>query len=263
MNILVVDDEAVIVEGILRHLRKMELDDLRAQGAYSGREALAAMDFFRPDLLITDIRMPDMDGLELIAKTRRAGLCDRFIILTAYEVFEYARLAVENQALRYLVKPIDWPTLEAPILELAQQRKAEVNADNVLRQYSQLFAVVEREHLSRALTQVTRIIKASDGIDVSLTQLAARTELSENYICILFKKELGVTFLQYVYALRVRRAMELLLTEPDKTIEDIARRVGYQSDRQFFRVFREWTGMSPHQFRVQNGSEARGASAPS
>lgn len=251
MNILVVDDEAVIVEGVLRHLRKMGLDDLRAQGAHSGREALAAMELFRPDLLITDVRMPDMDGLELIAAARRAGYCERFIILTAYEVFEYARLAVENQAMRYLVKPIDWPALEAPILELARQREARVSAAHALRKYANLFAVIEREDLSRALAQVVRIVKASDGADVSLARMASRSGLSENYICILFKKELGVTFLQYVYALRVRKAMELLLTEPDKTIEDIARRVGYQSDRQFFRIFREWTGMSPHQFRTR------------
>ena len=254
MNILVVDDEAIIVEGILRHLQKMGLEDLRAQGAFSGREALAVMEFFRPDLLIADIRMPYMDGFELIAKTRKAGLCDRFIILTAYEIFEYARLAVENQAMRYLVKPIDWPALEAPILELARQRETSQNADLVMRQYSKLFAVTERENLSRALTQATRIIKSHKGTDISLAQLAARMGLSENYICILFKKELSVTFLQYVYALRIRRSMELLLTEPDKTIEDIARRVGYQSDRQFFRIFREWVGIPPHQFRVQNAA---------
>ncbi|GHU65797.1 response regulator transcription factor [Clostridia bacterium] len=249
MDILVVDDERLIVQGIVKHLEKMADINLRVNGVYSAKEALEAMEFCRPDLLITDIRMPDMDGLELIAQSRKQGFCDTFIILTAHEVFEYARQAVDNKVLCYLVKPVDWSILEKHIRALTVADTAKVDVAKKLEQLQPLFEHVDRKDLSHALMRITKYIHANYVKSVSLTQLAIHSGLSENYICILFRKELGITFLDYVYELRIRRAIELLLTEPERTIQDISRTVGYSNERQFFRVFHDRLGMSPQQFR--------------
>ncbi len=249
MKILVVDDEQIIVQGVTRHLSKMQGVDLQVMGACSGKEALKAMEFFVPDLLITDIRMPDMDGLQLIAEVRKRGLCGAFIILTAYEVFEYARQAVENRVLSYLVKPIDFDALEEHIRNLAMAQTIQVDVSQVLSRYEPLYAHISRNDLSHALTKIVRYIRQNFSKNLSLVHLSVYSGLSENYICALFKKELGITFLDYVYELRLKWAMELLLTEPEKTIQEIAQKVGYHSDRQFFRLFRDRLDMSPQKFR--------------
>ena len=76
--------------------------------------------------------------------------------------------------------------------------------------------------------------------------------LSENSICNLFKKELGITFLDYLYELRLKRAMELLLADNSPTVREIALKIGYSSERQFFRVFKNRTGYTPQQFREKH-----------
>lgn len=249
MKVMVVDDERLIVQGITMHLQKMKDANLTVVGAYSGAEALKTMEFFTPDLLITDIRMPDMDGLTLIAEARKRGLCDTFIILTAYEVFEYARQAVENQVLCYLVKPIDWAVLERHIRELTMTQRVHVDVAGTLACYRGLYAHIARDDLSHTLGKIVKYIHQNFTKNISLLQLSIYSGLSENYICTLFKKELGITFLDYVYELRLKYAMELLLAEEGKTIQEIAKRVGYHSDRQFFRIFRDRLGMPPQKFR--------------
>lgn len=249
MKVLVVDDERLIVAGIVKHLQAMRDVDLQVVGAHSGKEALSAMEYFLPDLMITDIRMPDMDGLTLIAEVRRQRLCDQFIILTAYEVFEYARQAVENRVLTYLVKPIDWAVLEGHIRDLAMARHVQLDVSKVLEGYQSLYAHIHEQNLSHALNKIVRYIRQNYTRNISLVHLSVYSGLSENYICTLFKKELGVTFLDYVYELRLKCAMELLLTEQDKTIQDVAKMVGYHSDRQFFRLFRDRLNMPPQKFR--------------
>jgi len=249
MKGMVVDDERLIVQGVTMHLQKMGEPNLTVVGAYSGAEALKAMEYFAPDLLITDICMPDMDGLALIAEARERGLCDTFIVLTAYEVFEYARQAVENHVLCYLVKPIDWAVLERHIRDLSMTQKVHVDVAEILERYSGLYAHIARDDLSHALGKIMKYIRQNFTKNISLLQLSIYSGLSENYICALFKKELGITFLDYVYELRLKCAMELLLTDEGKTIQEIAKRVGYHSDRQFFRIFRDHLGMPPQKFR--------------
>ncbi len=249
MKIMVVDDERLIVQGVMAHLKKMPDVDLTVVGAHSGAEALNAMEFFSPDLLITDIRMPDMDGLSLIAEVRRLGLCDTFIILTAYEVFEYARQAVENHVLCYLVKPIDWAVLEGHIRDLTMTRTVQVDVAQTMEGYRALYAHIARDDLSHPLNKIVKYIRQNYTKNISLVQLSIYSGLSENYICALFKKELGITFLDYVYELRLKCAMELLLTEEGRTIQEISKMVGYHSDRQFFRLFRDRLNMPPQKFR--------------
>ena len=134
MKILVVDDEEVIVLGIIKKLSQLSDIPTTLVGAYSGEEALQVMENFIPDLLITDISMAPMDGLELISLTRAKGLCDHYIILTAYESFAYARQALQYQVMDYLLKPIDWSVLERHVRELAMKSDQQTRIAQVIGQ---------------------------------------------------------------------------------------------------------------------------------
>ena len=249
MKILVVDDERIIVQGIMKRLEKMSHLNLQVAGAYSGSEALEIMAYFMPDLLITDIRMPDMQGLTLIGLAKEKRLCENFIILTAYENFEYAKQAIEYHVLNYLVKPIDWEVFEKHVSDLARGQSTQKDAAEILKAYQALYAHIDRKDLSHVLLKLTKYIKQNFNKDISLVHLSVYSGVSENYICALFKKELDITFLDYVYELRLQKSMELLLTQRENTIQDIAKLVGYHSDRQFFRMFKSKLDMTPQSFR--------------
>jgi YesN/AraC family two-component response regulator len=249
MNILVVDDEPVIVMGIVSYIRKIKNLRLNAVGACSGEEALSVTQHFIPSLLITDVQMPQMNGLELIEKVRKKQICDHFIILTAYENFDYARQALRLHIDDYLVKPVSWPSLENHVRTVAMQPEKQVRMDLVAQAYTELFSEPDSSKGSISLKKILKYINGNYSADISLTQASEFSEISENYICALFKKELGITFLDYVHKLRMRKAIELLLTETGKTVKDISIIVGYHSERQFFRMFRSMLNMTPQQFR--------------
>ncbi len=106
MRAVVVEDEVLIREGLCKLLRKM-FPDIRIEGvAGNGQEGLQYIQTYQPDLVITDIRMPVMDGLEMLGKVQEAGLFPKVIVLTAYSEFEYAKQAVKLGVCDYIIKPV-------------------------------------------------------------------------------------------------------------------------------------------------------------
>ena len=112
IRILVVDDEKPVIEGISHIVRR----DLSAEfaivgSAYSGREAIEKAAVLSPDLILMDVRMPGISGLDAIREIRKRGLPPAFVLITAYERFDIARDAVELGVLDYLLKPVSKDTL--------------------------------------------------------------------------------------------------------------------------------------------------------
>lgn len=252
MNILVVDDENVIVDGIISRIENMAGFSSRVLGASSGEEALGIMEYFKPDLLITDIEMPGISGLSLISAVQEKNICTKCIILTAFENFHYARQAVHFHAAEYLLKPVDWNVLDTYITSLSLKLDTFKALDRVFLNYSNCFMELQKANLSNSLRRILKYINASYANEISLKQLSVYTGVSDNYICNLFKKEMGITFLEYIYKLRLKKSMEILLTEQKKTVREVSAMVGYNSERQFFRMFKSQVGMTPQQFREKN-----------
>ncbi|MCL2059803.1 MAG: response regulator [Oscillospiraceae bacterium] len=249
MNILVVDDEPVIVKGIVKRIHNIKNFYAQATGAYSGEGALALIDEFVPDLTITDIQMPQMDGFTLISRIREKSLCKNYIILTAHEDFNYARLAVHYHALEYMVKPVDWDLLEEYIRECAAQPVKKANLDQILREFTMFGEDIPVESLSQPLRKIVSYIQSNYTKEITLTHLSIFSGISENYICNLFKKEFNQTFLDFVCTLRLRKAIELLCGGDGKNMRVISSMLGYRSERQFYRLFKNKLGVTPQQFR--------------
>lgn len=140
MKAVIVEDEIRIREGICKLLGKLFPEITVAAVAENGLEGLAFMEYHKPDLVITDIRMPGLDGLEMLMKAQALGLTPKVIILTAYSEFAYAQQAVRLGVQDYLVKPISVPEFTQTIRrvqslwEQEQQRTPETmgNLENIL-----------------------------------------------------------------------------------------------------------------------------------
>jgi len=105
-NLLIVDDEDIIRKGL-----KILIEDLGIQfsnilEAEDGEKALNIVEKFEPEIILTDVKMPNMDGIELIKRIRQKGLNSRIIILTGYNEFEYAKEAIHFKVSEYLLKPV-------------------------------------------------------------------------------------------------------------------------------------------------------------
>ncbi len=106
MDILIVEDEILIRDGIKTLLSKMEDDWTVVGEATNGKDGLQLLQQYQPDVVITDIKMPEMDGLEMLTNMRELGLDTEAIVLSAYSEFEYARKAMKLGVTEYLLKPI-------------------------------------------------------------------------------------------------------------------------------------------------------------
>lgn len=106
MKAVVIEDEILIREGLCKLLKKM-FPEIEVTGtAGNGQEGLLCIERDKPDMIITDIRMPIMDGLEMITKMQESGLCPKIIVLTAYSEFSYAQQAVKLGVNDYIIKPV-------------------------------------------------------------------------------------------------------------------------------------------------------------
>ena len=120
-KVLLVEDEILIRKGILMTVNWASLDCMVIGEAENGEEGLKAVSDLDPDLIITDLRMPKMDGLEMLEKLREEGNRAAVIVLTAYDQFSYAQSALRLGVVDYLLKPFHDGELEETILRIRKK----------------------------------------------------------------------------------------------------------------------------------------------
>ncbi|WP_379161033.1 response regulator [Paenibacillus sp. sgz5001063] len=142
-QILLVDDEPYVVDDLSISLPWAEMGFEQVHKAYSGYEALELLQHYPIDIVVTDINMPEISGIELIASIRSRWKHIRVVMLTGYAEFEYARKAIEEQASAYLLKPIANDQLIAVIVKLQEELRKEWETRSSYQRTLQTF----REHL--------------------------------------------------------------------------------------------------------------------
>ncbi|MEK3885603.1 response regulator [Paenibacillus sp. PL2-23] len=253
LKIMVVEDEKLTRNGIMRTLKDWD-EHILCQASPNGLDAMQRLGDFDADIIITDIRMPGMDGLELIRQLKDSTFDPVCIVLTGYADFEYAKEALRNGASDYLLKPIDPDKLIQSIDEaskLVHERKTItlLRGNPNLMQYLQSESgEIRNEWIREALAYMTKNMAVSG---LTLKEVADHVHMSPSYLSALFKQEVGTNFLDYLTEMRMKKARELLLFGPMKVYE-IAEAVGYASTKYFVKVFHDREGITPKRFRDQN-----------
>ena len=135
MKVLIADDEMVVLEGLKYIIDWEELGFSVCSQAKSGNEALAKILNLKPELVLLDIRMPKLSGLEIVRLSRERGFDGHFIILSGYSEFSYAQTAIRYGVDFYLTKPIDEKELENAVVTVRNQIETERKSVRTLNQY--------------------------------------------------------------------------------------------------------------------------------
>lgn len=238
LRVLVVEDEELIRQGIVLGTDWAQMKCTVVGQAANGLEGLEQAKALSPDLIITDIKMPHMDGIEMVTKLREVGNQAKVIILTAYDSFPYAQSALRLGAVDYLLKPFHDGELEKAVLRI------QGNTDD--RDPMSRFP---GEFQSRYAQEVARYIAAHyQEPDISLGSIAGDLSISEGHLSHLFKKETGETILGYLTRYRIHMAMELLKDCRVKVYE-VTEQVGYRDIAHFSATFKKLVGMSPSEYQ--------------
>lgn len=252
-KVLLVEDEVFVRESVREIIAWEELGFTVSGEAGNGAEALELIREDAPDLVISDIVMPEMDGVELLRRTREEGFDSRFVMLTCMNDFENVRQAMEYGASNYILKlsmSVNSlrDTLRKISGELEKNRKVEPDSP----QESTPPPPAHEEITSHPeIQKILHYLHEHYAEDITVKSMSQYVTMAENYVSTLFKKKTGHTLIHYLHRVRVDQAIRLL-TGSDLPVYEIGNRVGFVSDNYFIKIFKRLTTQTPSQYRHQH-----------
>ncbi len=263
-RVLVVEDEPLMRDYLIGTVPLLHPCFAVADAAHDGVAALALFEENRYDLVITDLRMPCMDGLQLIERIRNLGKTLPIIILTGYDEFEYARTALHFGVAEYLLKPLNddalRETLERMERIIQQHRSAmqlpeDLTPKNIAKFVATCFTETDREHKMLA-ERAAGYITTHFTEPITQTDVAEALGVTPAYLSSVFHEEKGESYTKFLTRLRMMQAALLLKSKPNLTIQAVAEQTGYASDKHFIGVFKKYFGTTPNEYRQEKTAES-------
>ena len=248
MKVLVVEDEEMIRKGIVLAVDWAALDCVVVGEASNGAQALEAVERYDPSLIITDLKMPVMDGLEMLRQLRERGNNAFVIILTAYDSFSYAQTALRLGAVDFLLKPFHDGELEQAVTRLKQRMDRAGEGGEKGPPPLPLPELKKGDKSKYVLEAMAYIGEHYHEPNIGVAAIAQHLGISEGHLSHTFKKETDYTLLNYLTRYRIHRAMELLRDCRLKVYE-VAEQVGYRDIAYFSATFKKLVGMSPSEYQ--------------
>ena len=248
LKVLVVEDEEMIRKGIVLAVDWAALDCVVVGEAANGVQALEAVERYDPSLIITDLKMPVMDGLEMLRQLRERGNNAFVIILTAYDSFAYAQTALRLGAVDFLLKPFHDGELEQAVTRLKQRMDRAGQGGEKGPAPLPLPELKKGDKSKYVLEAMAYIGEHYHEPNIGVAAIAQHLGISEGHLSHTFKKETDYTLLNYLTRYRVHRAMELLRDSRLKVYE-VAEQVGYRDIAYFSATFKKLVGMSPSEYQ--------------
>lgn len=241
LKVLVVEDEEMIRKGIVLAVDWAALDCVVVGEAANGVQALEAVERYDPTLIITDLKMPQMDGIEMLRTLRERGNNAAVIILTAYDDFSYMQSALRLGAVDYLLKPFHDGDLENAVASM--RRRFELRPEQ-----TGIPELKKGDRSKYVLMAMDFIGRHYNDPDISVGAIAEHVGISEGHLSHMFRKETDYTILNYLTRYRIHKAMELLKDCRVKVYE-VAERVGYKDIAYFSATFKRITGVAPSEYQ--------------
>lgn len=259
MTVLVIDDEYLIVAGLISMINNFCFPNLTVMGFSDPAEACQYVTGNSVDVVLTDINMPGINGLDLISALKEQNGKCKFIILSGYQEFKYAQKAIKLEVVEYLIKPVDEADLHK-ILRRLYKGCYHVYPE----EYSEMMLVdmetyvKDRSGYSRKIQMILEYIDRHFNSDISLTKLSEISGLHPKYLSTLFAKELNMNYLKYINGLRLNKALQMLGEDLDIPISTLALSLGYSSERQFYRMFKHLMSITPNEYREKIAEDIKG-----
>ncbi len=202
-KLLIVEDEDNIRTGIETYVRLNSKRIGTIYTAENGTEALDLIYKYKPDLMITDVQMPYMDGLTVMKEAKAAGICPKTIILSGYDEFQYAQKAVRYGAVDYLLKPCR----QIEILKKIEELLGDLTDDSE----SELNGKSNEKHQNRLVESAMEYINENYMKDLNLTSVSNQVGVTTGYLSTLFTQTLNLGFVDYLNKVRIERHVIICL----------------------------------------------------
>lgn len=284
-KVVIIDDEPIIVEGIRRVVPWSDYNCEVVETACSGVEGLEVIRRMLPDIIFTDISMPGMDGLTMIAALRVEFPDMLIAILTGYRDFDYAQKAIRLGVNRFLLKPSNMDEIKEALQFMADtlDKRAEearwlggseyqseeagsaAVSESASAQSEQVQSVPAKEmeqedtaagnmepaeHNAGSFIVKTALKYMEENYKqkITLADVAERTYVSQWHLSKLINGHTGKSFSELLNYIRIEEAKKLL-SDPSLRIGDISEMVGFTDVAHFSKVFKKMEGISANEYR--------------
>ncbi len=237
IKLLIVDDETMVRTFIKTVIKNENLPVEELWEANNGLDAIDLAKKHLPDLIILDIRIPEIDGITAAEKILASDRSAKIIVISAYGEFSYARAAFRAGVTDYLVKPVRANEI-AKIINMA----ANAMPDDIPEEPNMKDGLVH---------QVENYVQSHLDKKIYLEELAKHVFLSPYHLSRMFKQLTGHSLVDYIQNERLCRA-ENLLFSTDKPITEVAMESGFGDAAYFATCFKRKTGLSPTQYRKEH-----------
>lgn len=245
-KVVVVEDEPIVRRGIIQSINWSSVNCMVMGDAKDAESGIELIKRVMPDIVISDISMPGMTGIEMIDVLQSQNITPKVIFLTAYDDFSFARQAIRVQAFDYILKPFKDGEMEDVLSKLIStldtKDKETVSADNPELQ-------LQKGDKSKYLSDAIEYIDANfSNPELSIEMVADYLGISSGHLSRLFRKETEYTMMTYLVNRRMRAAKNLLKDYSHKVYE-VAEKVGYRDIAYFSATFKKYVGVSPSEYQ--------------
>lgn len=246
IKVVIIDDEPIIVEGLTKGIEWSKWGCQVVGTAYDGEEGLSVIKSEKPDIIFTDISMPKMDGLLMIAALKSEFPNMQISILTGFRDFDYAQQAIRLGVTRFLLKPSKFDELT----EAIDVMTGKVKALSLINEPQEETPETESNDSagSFVVKNAIKYMQEHYNEKLRLSDVADEVFVSQWHLSKLLNRHTGSNFSELLNSVRVEKAKELLKT-PSLRICDIAEEVGFTDLTHFSRVFKKLEGISANEYR--------------
>lgn len=249
MKAIIVDDELIAVNAVKRRVdwNKYSIDKVFTAGSMN--KAIEILKVEEIDLMLCDIEMPAGSGLELFEWVRTYSPHTECIFITCHAEYDYMRKAMKLGSMDYLLKPLDYEELDK-ILTKAVLRINEKNevTEEEKKIVKKIVDSKNKKLVENPIDNAKRFIRENISENISIKDISEHVFLNPQYFMRMFKKETGMSILEYITKERIDLAKKLLATT-DFPINNVAICVGYDNFSYFSKIFKRNTKMTPAEYR--------------
>jgi len=244
---IVVEDEELILNNVVKKIQAADPAFRIVATALDGAAAWRLLQDAPVDLLVTDIHLPVIDGLELIKRTHQKFPKVQKIIVSGYNEFEYAKHALQYEVADYLLKPVKTKELELVLAKVKAKAALEGEQREAAAKVSKLDGASAAPE--QIVQSVQLFLKANFAKELNLEDISRQFNFNPSYLTKIFIKHTGEPPSKYLITLRIHEAKHLLQTTKELSVKEVGERVGYPDPYYFSRIFKQVTGVTPSEFR--------------
>ena len=260
-SLLIVEDEKLIRRGISSIVKRAPVEIGEVIECRNGAEAMEILTGRHIDVMLTDIRMPKMDGLELVRRAMELPSPPVIFVISGHSDFSYAVSAFRRGVRDYITKPLNrneiYGILEKLQAEFDEKERAAEDSRAAQAGAPYPDDVSPERGYGQKIADAIEFIGANFADDVDMAIVSNHVSMNYTQFSSYFKKCTGKKFQNYLLDVRLAESMRLLADQPALSVKDVSEASGFKNAKHFMRCFKRKTGVSPSAYRHNSLNKTR------